>query len=116
MKNCFSGPNALPDPSPYSHLSLSVDDCVADAYVWRIGGTKRNLENWAKQFANDVIEHMKTVGGDDSYYDYFPNYVDMFYAVCRELDLKKLYCETIDIVLSGRYVDDDEENITKWSD
>jgi hypothetical protein len=78
----------------------------SDAYhatIYDVCGTEHDLRSWARIFSDELIQESPHIGGDDSYYDYFPDHVNMFYQVCRELDLKMLYEYTLQRIKELRY-------------
>ena len=107
-RRLFTKPNDLPEPIE----PITIDDVLTTIY--RIGGRLPDLIEWANTFAIDIKRECQSVGGDDSYYDYFPMYLEMFYYVCRELNLHDLYIETVMYVMtdpSSSYHDDDDDTI-----
>jgi len=70
-----------------------------------VEGRLNNLIEWVKLFAADVIKQTqdKYFGGDDTYYDYFPNYVNMLHQACQCLDQRELYNDTLDTLLGEEY-------------
>ena len=91
---CFGPyhPEALPiDP---------IDDTMIHSTLIRITGSLEHLNEWAKIYAQSIINECVSVGGDDSYYDYFPTYVSMFFDVCVNLKLRDLFESTIKTVMS----------------
>ena len=88
-------------------------DCPTDTII-QIDGKVERMREWAVVVAYDLIKESAAVGGDDTYYDYFPGYVYMFRSICKELELKELYDQTIDKILLGRYAEDDEDTIPSW--
>jgi len=111
----FTHPNILTDPCEPIDWPNDVH-----ATFYRITGHIDSLCEWARQFAHDVKCECHSVGGDDSYYDYFPTFHYMFYCVCRELNFHDLYNETVKYVMTdpdSRYYDDDEETIQNmWTE
>ena len=101
---------------PHNMIDLTPDWVYIDIY--EIIGSIDNLKSFANVFANDVILQSNSVGGDNSYYDYFPNYCKMFYAVCHELNLKQLYIDTYNALHTDNspYADDDNQTIAAWAD
>jgi hypothetical protein len=101
-----TGVNALPKPIE------SITDDEMYMYVWRVRGSYNDLKSWARQFRNNITHESHSVGGDDSYFDYFPNYMNMFWQVCHELELEEYYRSAYDYITKyGRYAEDynDEE-------
>jgi hypothetical protein len=104
-----TGPNCLPQPvEPLEKHDIHMD-------VFRVSGSKNDLKQWARMIAEDLIKEAPDVSGDDTFYDYFPAYIHVFYQVCRELELRALFDQTIEKVKKIVYQEclRDEEN---WED
>jgi len=83
--------------------------------IIEIRGDENRLKDYAGLVAQDLIKESEDVGGDDTYYDYFPGYVRMFLSICLDLGMKALYEQTIDTIEKGRYAEDeDEETLPHW--
>jgi hypothetical protein len=66
------------------------------------------VDTWAKEIQGDVAN----VGGDDSHYDYFPDYVAGLHQLCQQLgtdEAKIAYNETLDVVQNSEAYRDDPE-------
>ena len=94
-------------PQPIDGVDSPTDTII------QIDGKAEALTEWAVLVSEDLIKESADVGGDDSYYDYFPGYVYMFRSICKELVLQELYDDTVAQINAGRYADD-EETIPTW--
>jgi len=86
------------------------------SFIIEIHGDAVSLKQWVKVIVSlDLIKESLDVSGDDSYYDYFPNYVRMFRSICKELNLPKIYKSTMKIILSNSiYVNDKGNTLPLW--
>jgi len=90
-----------------------IDD--PSSTIIQISGKLNVLKDYAGCVSQDLIKEAEIVGGDDSYYDYFPGYAQMFRSICLDLGMQELYEQTIETIERGRYVDDeDEETLPHW--
>jgi hypothetical protein len=80
-------------------------------YITRIDIQEEILDDWIKTFSEYLKNESDNVGGDDSYYDYFPDIVNIFNNICVELDKKEIYNETLRYMKENRYSDDDENTL-----
>jgi len=61
-----------------------------------------DIDNELKVLQAEILEHSKTVSGDDDYYDYFPDKVDAFYQICDHFKKLAFYNETLKILNKTR--------------
>ena len=61
-----------------------------------------DIDNELKALQAEIIEHSKTVSGDNDYYDYFPDKVDAFYQICDHFKKLAFYNETLKILNKTR--------------
>jgi hypothetical protein len=55
-------------------------------WTYRIIGPRGDLRNYAQQWAEYVIQEIRDgLGGDDTYYDYFPDWVDQLDMLCNAI-------------------------------
>jgi len=117
-KHCFD--ESIADCNRLATPCKPIDVSHAYCVVHEISGTLEYLTRFAYVFQYEIIKRVQDVSGDDDYFDYFPNYVEMFYDVCVELNLKKLYIEMYDKICAPRqrYADDAncEQCIPIWPD
>lgn len=88
----------------------------ADVFLLHIWG---EVENYKKQFAlalEDMAHDSSSVGGDDSYFDYYPDRWFVYHQIAQALGMKEEYEKARQIPLTGRYVEDDEKEdlIPAW--
>ncbi len=58
-------------------------------------GRKESFTKWIKETGEYIIEEAKDgIGGDDSYYDYFPDLLHTFTQACYAFDMKD-YCSKV---------------------
>ena len=105
---------------PSTDLIIEFDpDVDVHATIYRIMGRIDNLKTWAKSYANEIKRECHDVGADDGFYDYFPTFLEMFYCVCRELNLRNLYDLTMQYVLhdpASQYYETDDAVDNCWTD
>lgn len=65
---------------------VSWGDVCRDHDVYRLMGTVGEMTKLARRWALDIKHSAEDVGGDDSYFDYFPDYVGGFLSLCKALD------------------------------
>ena len=77
-----------------------------EASVFYLMGTKGQFILLARRWADSIKwEFERLGGGDDSTYDYFPDYIDGFHQLCQAIVAAALYKETVADIF--RYYRDD---------
>ncbi|KKK62814.1 hypothetical protein LCGC14_3000580 [marine sediment metagenome] len=76
-----------------------------EADVFYLSGTSDEFLAFARRWADSIKWEFDNLGGDDSTYDYFPDYVDGFRQLCQALDATGLYKDTVANIT--RYYRDD---------
>ena len=72
-----------------------TQDWATQANVFFLMGNTFQLNDLAKRWASSIADEFANLGGDDSTYDYFPDYVDGFQQLCQAIDAGELYKETV---------------------
>jgi hypothetical protein len=65
------------------------------ASVFHLTGQEPTLRNLARTWSNELLAEAESehgIGGDDSYFDYFPDYVEGLHQLCSQVDgAKEIY-------------------------
>ena len=72
-----------------------TQDWAGEASVFLFMGNEFQLNDLAKRWAASITSEFASLGGDDSTYDYFPDYVDGFQQLCQAIGAGDLYKETV---------------------
>jgi len=88
------------------HAPPREDDPAADVF-W-IMGSEVEMKRLANYWGGIAIADVDHVGGDDSYYDYYPDYLDGLWQLCRALDFPDPYMAAASHAWSTRYEGDPE--------
>ena len=72
-----------------------TQDWASEANVFTLMGNTSQFHELAKRWASSIADEFANLGGDDSTYDYFPDYVDGFQQLCQAIDAGELYKETV---------------------
>lgn len=84
-----------------------------DAYV--VSGPPDTVKKYVLQALDAVVEDAAAVGGDDSYFDYYPDAVYVMLQLCIALGLKDEFAVAREAIILRRYEDDPDE-IPTWEE
>jgi hypothetical protein len=76
--------------------------------VFWLMGSEVEMKRLANHWADSAIQDCQYVGGDDSYYDYYPDYLAGLWQLCRALDYPDPYLAAASNAWSTRYEGDEE--------
>lgn len=79
---------------PGYELPLGV---TLGAAVYLLRGDRAQFRALAGKWATELIETMKSehgISGDDSYFDYFPDYCEGLYQLCQQIDYPEPWNES----------------------
>lgn len=93
-------------PSKTATTLLPYDHGEVFANVFRIMGTMDALTTLARIWAKEIIS--SPISGDDTYYDYLPDYTCGLWQLCKAIDGKYIYDEVITYLKNGPYKGDVE--------
>ena len=78
----------LKELAPYAYEYIDKD---AFCDITHIGYTVGEEDAFVKDLSIELLEHSKSVGGDDDTYDYFPDLVWAFEQICRRFKKTGVY-------------------------
>jgi hypothetical protein len=82
------------------------------AAVFHLLGTMDQMTSLANRWAAIAIEDAMYVSGDDSYYDYYPDYLNGLHQLCEQIGWHRPYNEVRKHVKAeGAPYEDDEEDL-----
>ena len=61
-----------------------------DINVYHLSGSKENFVKYAQVWADALVKEAPLVGGDDSYFDYFPDEVGGLLQLCKAIKAEEL--------------------------
>ena len=67
-----------------------TDDPWMATYI-ELRGTEEDFQKWIKYLGKYILDKAPSVGGDDTFFDYYPDLMDVFAQVCHAFD-KNDYC------------------------
>jgi hypothetical protein len=88
------------------HAPPREEDTGLDVY-WLMG-SEVELKRFANHWASQAINDCQYVGGDDTYYDYYPDYLAGLWQLCHALDFPQPYKDAAANAWSTRYEGDPE--------
>ena len=84
------------------------EDSGLDVFILR--ADTDNLRMLADRWADDAIKDLPNVGGDDTYFDYYPDYLSGLHQLCSQLGYPEPYNRFHDaLVADDKYPNDPEE-------
>jgi hypothetical protein len=103
--------NRIVDGEMKSHEPLTLSegrDYNLDIFILRAPTTE--LKAFAQHWANTAIEYLPNVGGDDTHYDYYPDFISGLHQLCSQLNYPEPYNHFHDALWAtgSPYLDDPE--------
>jgi hypothetical protein len=92
--------------STTGHQPPREDDNNMDVF-WLMGSVVE-LKRFANHWSKLAIDDAAYIGGDDSYYDYYPDFLAGLWQLCRALDYPDPYKDAAANAWATRYDGDDE--------
>jgi hypothetical protein len=72
------------------NLGQTKDPDTYATYI-ELKGTEEDFQKWIKYLGKYIVDIAPDVGGDDTFFDYYPDLMDVFAQVCYAFD-KNDYC------------------------
>lgn len=72
------------------NLGQTGDPDIHATYI-ELRGTEEDFQKWIKYLGKYVLDKAPDVSGDDEFFDYYPDLLDVFAQVCHAFD-KNDYC------------------------
>lgn len=72
------------------NLGQTKDPDTGATYI-ELRGTEEDFQKWIKYLGKYIVDIAPDVGGDDTFFDYYPDLMDVFAQVCYAFD-KNDYC------------------------
>lgn len=88
------------------------EDSGYDIYV--LMGTEEQLKALADNWAEAIITDAPSVGGDDSYFDYFPDYVDGLRQLCSQSGYHAPYNRAIEALVAETSAYHNDPEAADW--
>jgi hypothetical protein len=79
-----------------------------DMDVFWLMGSEKDLRELADWWSAVAIADAATVSGDDSYFDYYPDYLSGLHQLCVALDYPDAINKAVNAALEGSYANDEE--------
>ena len=73
-----------------NNLGQTKDPDTGATYL-ELSGTEEDFQKWIKYLGKYIVDEAPNVGGDDTFFDYYPDLLDTFAQVCHAFD-KNDYC------------------------
>ena len=108
-------PKIFNDPLNYDPFS------IGDIYILSFGyyDSDEAIEKFKDQFRSwmrQVADEAASVGGDDAYFDYYPDNWEVALQIAKALGMKEDYTKYRDIAYNLRYADDPDDNLLEWTE
>ena len=94
-----------------------VEDNI-DISVFHLSGSKEDFVKYTQAWADALVNEAPQVGGDDSYFDYFPDEVGGLLQLCKAIKAEELYRQAYAKILAAYTAHDCYEDglISAWTD
>jgi hypothetical protein len=101
---------------PYPHFMVLDKDDEAGEDRYQVRGTREDLQHMAILWMYYAIDGIKTIGADDGYYDYYPDYLRGLKQLCEAIDDPAPYKTARRQAFKERYDGDPEavDLIPEW--